>query len=77
MKSTGKTSFYSTMARLSLQTPVLCFLVYITVWGLRNSHCAPITGEPLSDLGNEEEEGEAHSETGARALGAVFQMIGW
>jgi len=80
MKSAGKTSFYSTMARLSLQTPILCFLVYTTVWGLRNTHCDPITGEPLRDTFAEdgaEDEGEGKAETGKRAVEALFAMVGW
>jgi hypothetical protein len=47
MKSSSKTSFYSTLARLALQTPILCFVVYTLVFTLRNTHCDPITHEPL------------------------------
>jgi len=49
MKSAGKNSFYTTVARLCLQTPLLCMTVYYVVFHLRNKHCDPITGEPITD----------------------------
>lgn len=47
MKASGTTTFTSTFTRLSLQAPLLSGLTYIIVYTLRNSHCDPVTGEPL------------------------------
>ncbi len=49
MKASGETSLYTTLTRLSLQTPILCSITYFIVYSLRNLHCDPETGLPYSD----------------------------
>lgn len=50
MKASGKTTFHSMLTRLSLQTPILCTVTYFIVYTLRNIHCDPITGVPITGV---------------------------
>ncbi len=47
MKASGKRNLTSAVLRLSMQAPILCTVVYFVVFTLRNTHCDPVTGEPL------------------------------